>query len=103
MPSINTTFFALTIILPLLFVAAIIWTFFGGRKEQSAVKHIRILRRSIGATFILALVITGAPKSKDEAIRSWDYAGPLLLFISAIHYGYARKAEKAAMVLEQMK
>lgn len=103
MPSINTTFFALTIILPLLFVAFIIWAFFAGKKEKSAVMHIRILRRSIGATFILALIIIGAPKSKDEVIRSWDYAGPLLLFISAIHYGYARKAEKAAIALEQMK
>ena len=91
------------VIIPLLLVASVAWAFFAGQKEKSAVKHIKVLRRSIGASFILALIIICAPESKYEVLRSWNYGGPLLLLISMIHYGYARKVEKAAIALELTK
>ena len=94
---ISTTLFAaLTILILLIAIAAIISAMRKGRKEKTILSHIQVLRRSIGAAFILGFIIMCYPQSRN-------YAGLLISFVSAIHYGYARKAEKAAIALEASK
>ncbi len=92
----TTLFIALTILILLIAIFAIISTLRKGRKEKTILSHIQVLRRSIGAAFILGFIIVSFPQSHN-------YAGLLLLFINVIHYGYARKAEKAAIALEASK
>jgi hypothetical protein len=58
-------------------------------------KSVRTLRRSIGAAFILGVIITSY--AQIQGILELKFAGPILTMISAIHYGYARKAEMISM------
>lgn len=102
--TISTTLFtAFTILFLLISIAAIVSAWRKGRKEKTILNHIQVLRRSIGAAFILGFIIICYPHSGAKSSGDRNYAGLLLLFISAIHYGYARKAEKAAMALEASK
>ncbi len=102
--SISTTLFtAFTILILLISIVAIISAWRKGRKEKTILSHIQVLRRSIGAAFILGFIIMCFPHSGANSSGGHNYAGLLLFFISAIHYGYARKAEKAAIALEASK
>jgi Na+-transporting NADH:ubiquinone oxidoreductase subunit NqrD len=101
---ISTTLFtALTILILLIAIVALISALRNGRKEKTILSHIQVLRRSIGAAFILGFIIMCYSQSHTKNSDDYNYAGLLLLFISAIHYGYARKAEKAAIALEASK
>ncbi|MFA6290038.1 MAG: hypothetical protein WC661_21850 [Opitutaceae bacterium] len=103
MPSASTIFVALCILVPLLLILSIIRAFRDAKKEKTILCHIQILRRSIGAAFLLGFIIMCYSQSRAKGSGDWNYGGPLLLFVSAIHYGYARKAERAAIALENQK
>lgn len=101
---ISTTLFtALTILILLIAIVAIISALRTDKKEKTILSHIQVLRRSIGAAFILGFIIMCYPQSSTKDSADYNHAGILLLFISAIHYGYARRAEKAAIALEASK
>jgi hypothetical protein len=101
---ISTTLFAaLTILILLIAIVALISALRKGKKEKTILSHIQVLRRSIGAAIILGFIIMCFPLSRTKDSDDYNYAGPMLFFISAIHYGYARKAEKAAIALEASK
>ncbi len=102
--AISTTLFTVfTALILLISIVAIISAWRKGRKEKTILSHIQVLRRSIGAAFILGFVIMCFPQSSMKSSDGHNYAGLLLFFISAIHYGYARKAEKAVIALEASK
>jgi hypothetical protein len=102
MPSSSTILIAFSILIPLLLIYAIIRAFRDARKEKTILSHIQILRRSIAAScilgFLLMLILPAQTKNGE-----WNYGGFVLFFISAINYGYAQRAEKAAIAAEALK
>jgi len=86
-----------------LLLYSIIYAFTHKPKEKSILSHIRSIRRNTGADFLFGIGLTIYSQSNMKNPEDWQYGGPLLVFITAILYGYARTAEKAAIALEQSK
>ena len=100
---ISTTLFtALTILILLIAVVAMISSLGKGRKEKTILSHIRILRRNIGASCILGYLLMAILPAQTK-IGDRNYGVFVLFFVSAINYGYARRAEKAAIAAEAEK
>ena len=97
---ISTTLFtALTILILLIAIVAMISVLRKGRKEKTILSHIQVLRRSIGASFILGYLLMAILPAQTKT-GDLNYIGYVLFFICAINYGYARRAEKAAIAAE---
>ena len=86
-----------------LLIYSIFYAFKHKPKEKGVLGHIQFLRKNIGAAFLFGIGLTFYSQSQIKNPDDWQYGGPLLAFITAILYGYARKAEKAAIAHEASK
>ncbi len=102
MPSSSTIITAISILIPLLLIYAILRAFRDSRKDKTILCHIQILRRSIAASCILGFLLMAILPVHTKA-GEWNYGGFVLFFISAINYGYAQRVEKAAIAAESLK
>ena len=102
MSSLTLSYIAVALVIGLL-IYSIIYAFTHKPKERSILGHIQFIRKNIGAAFLFGIGLTCYSQSQMKNPDDWQYGGPLLVFITAILYGYARRAEKAAIALESSK
>jgi hypothetical protein len=86
-----------------LLIYSVVYAFRHKPKVEGVLGHIQFLRKNIGAAFLFGIGLTFYSQSQMKSPHDWQYGGPLLAFITAILYGYARKAEKAAVAQEASK